>query len=179
MRTTHFLAFAGLAGFATLGLAADAFTLKPGLYHMNTSMTMGGAPMYVEGMNDAQRAQYAKSWAQNINKPEVSEDDDCISQKDIEEARLFKGMGEDDPQACKKSGMKQTASTLAGTIECTRGKVVTRSEMNIVAVSPTSFKGTIKITMTSPNGKTTMDATMSGTYKGASCPAGSRDGDDD
>jgi hypothetical protein len=150
MRPTHALPFIGLAAVASLALAADAFNIKPGLYHMSTTLAMGGS------------------------KPVISEDDDCVTEKDIQEARLFKGI-ESEGQSCKQGNLKLTASTLAGTIECTGGGMSSHTEINFVASSPMAFKGTIKATVTTPNGKTTMDATISATWKSASCPKGRHD----
>ena len=59
---------------------------------------------------------------------------------------------------------------MVGSLECKDAKTTTKTELNYAADSPTSFKGTLKSTITSPNGVTTMNFAMSGKWLAASCP---------
>ena len=174
MRPVRLALLAALCSATAIASAAETFNIRPGLWTTHSSITFVGAPLYIAEMNDAQRANYAKSWAQTVNKPSSDDDEDCITAKDIQEAALLKDL-KDEAKSCKESNVKVTASSMVATVECNDGKSSTRTEMNYTASSPTSFKGTIKTSITSPNGVTTMNATMSGTFKSASCPADEED----
>ena len=159
----------GLSACAALVSAAESLNIRPGLWKTTSTMTLGGAPVYIDGMNDAQRAQYAKSWAQTANKPTSDDSEECITAKDIQEANLFKDLKEEG-KACKESNVRMTGTVMTATLDCKDAKTSTHTEVDYTAASPTSFKGSIKSTITSPNGTTTMNVTMSGTFKSASCP---------
>jgi hypothetical protein len=181
MRAVRILLPIAVSSVALLASAAETFNIRPGLWTTHSSITFGGAPLYVAEMNAAQRAEYAKSWAQTVNKPSTDDDEDCITAKDIQEAALLKDL-KDDSKSCKESDVKVTATSMTAAVTCQDGNVTSRTQMNFAASSPTSFKGTIKTTMSSPNGVTTMNATMSGTFKSASCPKEDSDegeGDDE
>lgn len=167
-----------LCASAALVSAAETFNIRPGLWKTHTSLTFAGAPLYVMEMNDAQRASYAKSWAQTVNKPTSDDDEDCITVKDIQEASLLKDL-KDENKACKESNVRMTANAMTATIDCKEGKTSTHTEVDYAASSPTAFRGTIKSSITSPNGVTTMTATMTGTFKAASCPKEDEDDGDD
>lgn len=166
----------GLCSAAALVAAAETFNVKPGLWKTHTTLTFGGAPLYVAQMSDAQRASYARQWATMVNKPSSDDDEDCITQQDIKAATLLKDLKEEG-KSCKESNVRMTANAMTATIDCQDGKTSTHTEVDYVASSPTAFKGTIKSSITSPNGVTTMTAAMSGTFESASCPKG--DGDDE
>ena len=150
--------------------AAEPLNIRPGNWMVTTTMTMGGAPLYVEGMPEAGRADYAKSWALQVNKPTSETDEECITEKEIRELDLFNDM-KDDAKSCKQTVTRQTATQVAGTMECKDAKTTTRTDLDYAATSPTTFKGTFKSTMTSPNGTTTMALAMAGKWVAASCPA--------
>lgn len=177
MRPTRAALVIGLCTAAALVSAAETFAIKPGLWKTQSTITFGGAPLYVAEMNDAQRANYAKSWAQTVNKPSNDDDEDCITEKDISQSALLKDLKKDG-SSCKESNVKVTATSMSATIDCKDAKTSSHTEMNYTASSPTAFKGTIKTSITSPNGVTTMTAAMSGTFKAASCPAEDDGGDD-
>ncbi len=159
----------GLCSAAAIVSAAEALNIKPGLWKTQSTITFGGAPLYVAEMSASQRAEYAKQWATMVNKPSSDDDEDCITEKDIKEATLLKDL-KDESKSCKESNVKMTASTMTATIDCKDGKTSSHIEVDYVASSPTAFKGTFKSSMTSPNGVTTMTSVMSGTFKSASCP---------
>jgi hypothetical protein len=163
---------------ATVAFAAEPMNIRQGRWSVTSTMVLGGAPLYVDGMPEAGRAEYAKSWAKQVGKPTTDTDDDeCITAKDIREMDFFKDMKEGNAKSCKQTITKQSATAMAGTLECKDAKTTTRTELDYVASSPTSFKGSFKSTMTSPNGTTTMTITMAGKWLAASCPA--EDDEDD
>lgn len=155
---------------ATCVLAADAFNIRPGLWNMTTTMTMAGAPLYIDGMPESARSEYAKQWAGTANKPITDTDDNCITAEDLRKANLFEDMTKGREQSCKPTITKQTATAMAGVLECKDAKTTTRTEMEYTAASPTTFKGKMKSTITSPNGTTTMSVDMTGKWVAASCP---------
>lgn len=161
---------------AAAAFAAEQLDLRPGYWTITTTMTTGGAPLYVEEMTAANRADYAKTWAKDVGKPHVETDDDCITAKDISDAKFFDGFDQEG-KACKKTLTKQSARALAGTVECSDAKTKTRTELDFAADSPTTFRGSIKSTLTSPNGTTTMSISLAGKLKAASCPADEDDSD--
>jgi hypothetical protein len=178
MRPARAALLIGLMACAALVSAAETFNIRPGLWKTHTTLTFGGAPLYIAEMNDAQRANYAKSWAQQVNKPSSDDDEDCITAKDIQEATLLKDLKLED-QSCKESNVRMTGTVMTATIDCKSGKTSTHIEVDYVASSPTALKGTIKSSITSPNGVTTMTASMSGTFKAASCPKEDEDEGDE
>lgn len=178
MRTVRAFFVVGLLSTAALVSAAETFNIRPGLWNTHSSVTFGGAPLFIAEMNDAQRANYAKSWAQTVNKPSNDDDEQCIEAKDINAAEFLKDLKKD-ANSCKESNVKVTATSMTATVDCKDAKTSSHTEMNYQASSPTSFKGTIKTSITSPNGVTTMSATMTGTFKSASCPKEDDGGDDE
>jgi hypothetical protein len=163
---------------AAAAFAAEQLNVQPGYWTITTTMTTGGAPLYIQEMTAANRAEYAKSWAKDVGKPHVDTDDDCITSKDIREAKFFEDLDQQG-KSCKKTLTKQTATALAGIVECSDAKTKTRTEVDFTADSPTTFKGSFKSTLTSPNGTTTMSMTMAGKLKAASCPADEDDSEED
>jgi hypothetical protein len=163
---------------AAVAFAAQPMNIRPGNWTVTTTMTMGGAPLYVEGMPAAGRAEYAKTWATQVGKPISQTDEECITEKEVREMDVFKDM-QRDAKSCKTTITRQTATAVAGTMECTDAKTSTRTVVDYTATSPTTFRGSFKSTTTSPNGTTTMDLAMSGKWLAASCPAGDDDEDSD
>lgn len=173
------LPVAALAAASTV-LAADAFNIRPGLWNTTTTTQYSGAPLYVEGMPESSRGDYAKQWASMVNKPMVHRDPtDCISEKDIRDSGRMIEEFKKDRGSCTHSISRQTSSQMVAVVECKDGKVTTRTEIDYVASSPTAFRGTMKTTINSPNGTTRMDMTLEGKWVAASCPAGSDDDDDE
>ncbi|MET0292336.1 MAG: DUF3617 family protein [Steroidobacteraceae bacterium] len=150
--------------------AAEPLNIRPGVWKITTTLTLGGAPLYIEGMPEASKAEYAKRWAQDAGKTQTDTDDDCITEKDIRTSDIFKDM-RDDANACTQKISRQTASAVSGTLECKNPKTVTKTELDYSAQTPTTMTGTIRTTITSPNGTTTMNATMSGRWMAPNCPA--------
>jgi hypothetical protein len=163
------VAAAAAAAAFSGAFAAEQINIKPGLWDVTQTMTMSGAPLYVEGMNAASRADYAKSWEKTVNKPETDHDQQCITAKDIKEARLFQNRGSKGQQ-CKETVKKQTSTAWSGTSECKDEKTTNLVEIDYAAPSPDRFTGTVKSTSTSPNGKTVIEIKMSGKWSAASCP---------
>jgi hypothetical protein len=154
----------------TTAVAAEPLDIRPGLWSTSSTTVMSGAPLYIEGMPAAGRADYAKQWAQTINKPiKDSDDEDCITAKDIREASMLDGLKKG--ENCKVSMSKQSSTAMAGVIECQESKTSTRTTIDYRAASPTSFSADLVSTVTSPNGVTTMKINMAGKWLAASCPA--------
>ncbi len=164
----------------TLGtaMAAEPINIKPGLWDVTQTMTMSGAPLYVEGMNAAQRAEYAKSWAKTASKPETELDKQCITAKDIKDARLFEDKSSEGKQ-CKQIVKSQTSTAWPPPRPSARTKTTNLLELDYAAPVPDRFTGSVKSTSTSPNGKTIIDIKMSGKWIGASCPEEEADSSDD
>jgi hypothetical protein len=167
---TSMIAAAGIAMLLSDARAAEPINIKPGLWEVTHTMTMSGAPLYVEGMSAAARADYARSWEKTAGKPETDHDKQCITARDIKEARLFQNRVSDGQQ-CKQSVKKQTSTAWNASSECKDAKTTNLLELDYTAPSPDHFTGTMKSTVTSPNGKTVIDLRMSGKWVGASCPA--------
>jgi hypothetical protein len=182
LRTTRVLttliAAAGAATGVSSALAAEPINIKPGLWDTTQTMTMSGAPLWVEGMNAAQRAEYAKSWAKTANKPTTEHDQECITTKDIKEAHLFQDQSTEGKQ-CKQTVKAQTSTAWRASSECKDEKTTNVLEVDYTAPAPDRFTGTLKSTLTSPNGKTIIDIKMSGKWIGASCPAEETDSGDE
>lgn len=176
MKSIRILALCAIA--ATVAVAAEPLNIRPGHWSVTTSMTAGGAPLYIESMPAASRADYAQQWAKDVGKTTTDTDDECLTEKKIRDTDFFRDM-RDEAKSCKQSISKQTSSAIAGTLECKDAKTSTKTELNYTADSPTSFKGSLKSTMTSPNGVTTMTFVMSGKWVAASCPAGEEDEEED
>jgi hypothetical protein len=157
--------------------AAEPINIKPGLWEVTQTMTMSGAPLYVEGMSAASRAEYARSWEKTAGKPETDHDKQCITASDIKEAHLFQNRSSEGQQ-CKQSVKKQTATAWSASSECKDAKTTNLLELDYSAPSPDHFTGTMKSTVTSPNGKTVIDLRMSGKWIGASCPADDAESED-
>jgi hypothetical protein len=173
------VAVVGAAALLSDAHAAEPLNIKPGLWEFTQTMTMSGAPLYVEGMTPASRAEYAKSWEKTAGKPETSHDKDCIRAKDIKEAHLFFQDRHNEGQQCKPPVTKQTATAWTVSSECKDAKTTTLIELNYTAPSPDRLAGAMKSTLTSPNGKTVIDIRMSARWVGASCPAEDNESDDD
>lgn len=157
------------ASTAAIALAADAFNVKPGLWEVTTTMTTGGAPLYIEGMPESGRASYAQSWTKDVGKPQTSKSRQCITREDLQQSKLFEGLATQG-KSCKQAISKQTASAVVASSDCKDAKTATKTVIEYTAVNPQSFNGSMKSTMTSPNGTTTMTFTMNGKWVGASCP---------
>jgi hypothetical protein len=176
LHTTRILAFAAAAAFSSTTFAAEPINIKPGLWDVTQTITMSGAPLYVEGMNAASRAEYAKSWEKTANKPTTDQDQQCITARDIKEAHLFQDRSSAGKQ-CRQTVKKQTSTAWSASSECKDEKTTNVLELDYTAPSPDRFTGAVKSTLTSPNGKTVVDMKMSGKWVGASCP--NEDGDDE
>jgi hypothetical protein len=166
---TNLSAAAGAAVTLGTAVAAEPINIKPGLWDVTQTMTMSGAPLYVEGMNAAQRAEYAKSWAKTANKPETETDKQCITAKEIRDARLFEDKSSEGKQ-CTRTVKSQTSTAWRASSECKDEKTTNLLELDYAAPAPDRFTGAVKSTMTSPNGKTVIDIRLSGKWVGASCP---------
>lgn len=149
--------------------AAESINIKPGLWEITKTMTMSGAPLYIEGMPAAGRAEYAKSWEKTANKPSTDTDKQCITAKDIKESKLFEDKSSEGKQ-CKNTVKKQTSTALNASSECKDAKTTNVIDFDYAAPSPERFTGSVKSTSTSPNGKTVIDLKMSGKWLAASCP---------
>jgi hypothetical protein len=159
---------------AGTAVAAEPMNIRPGLWSTRSTTVMSGAPIYVEGMPAANRAEYEKQWAATVNRPLTNEDDeDCITEKDIRQAAMLDSLRKG--ENCKLTVSKQTSTALAGVAECSEGKTSTRTQFDYRANSPTAFSAEIKTAVTSPNGVTNMNITMGGKWLAASCPAGDDD----
>jgi uncharacterized protein DUF3617 len=167
--TTRILTLAVTAAISSTTFAAEPINIKPGLWDVTQTMTMSGAPLYVPSMNAASRAEYAKSWEKTANKPTTDQDQQCITAKDIKEARVFQDRGTEGKQ-CKQTVKKQTSTAWSASSDCKDDKTTNLLELDYTAPSPERFTGTMKSTLTSPNGKTIIDMKMSGKWIGASCP---------
>lgn len=182
MHTTRILtlvvAAAGAATAFSNAFAAEPMNIKPGLWDVTQTMTMSGAPLFVEGMNAASRAEYAKSWEKTANKPTTDQDQQCITAKDIKDARLFQNRSTKGQQ-CKDTVKKQTSTAWSATSDCKDAKTSNLLEIDYTAPSPDRFSGTVKSSMTSPNGKTVIEIKMSGKWVGASCPKEDTDSEGD
>jgi hypothetical protein len=150
-------------------LAAESLNIRPGLWEVTQTMTMSGAPLYVEGMPAAGRAEYAKSWAKDVGKPQTDTDKQCITEKDIKNAKVFENPSQEGKQ-CKVTTSKQTSTAWVASSECKDAKTTNLIQLDYAAPAPERFTGSMKSTMTSPNGKTVIDMKMSGKWVGASCP---------
>ncbi len=172
-------ALACAAVTAVIAYAADAFNVKPGLWEVTTTMTTGGAPLYVDGMPESGRASYAQAWAKDVGKPKTSQDRQCITAKELQQSKLFEGLATQG-KSCKQTIAKQTVTAVVATSDCKDAKTTTRTAIEYVAVNPQSFNGSMKSTLTSPNGVTTMSIAINGKWVGASCPdEDEHDHDDD
>jgi hypothetical protein len=149
--------------------SAAEFNVKPGLWEFNQTMTMSGAPIYIEAMTPAQRAEYAKDWAKTAGKPSTDVDQECITAKDIKDAKLFKDQGQEGKQ-CSNKVTKETSTAWSGTSDCKDAKTSTRMQMDYTAPSPERITGLIKSSTASPNGTTVFEIKFSGKWIGASCP---------
>lgn len=165
----HHLLIPCAAALAIAASAAEPFNIRPGLWKMSTTLTTGGAPLYIQGMPEAGRAEYARSWARDVGKPATDQEDECVTEKDIRRD-LLKDL-RDQTKSCKEVIARQTASALVATVECKDANSTTRTEIDYSAESPTSLKGTLKSTIQSPNGTTTMHIALAGKWVAASCPA--------
>jgi hypothetical protein len=149
--------------------AAEPLNIRPGLWDVTQTMTTSGAPLYIEGMNAAARASYAKSWEKDVGKPQTDTDKQCITAKDIKDASVFQNRSQEGQQ-CKQTVSKQTATAWVASSECKDAKTTNVIQLDYAAPSPDRFTGSMKSTMTTPNGKTVIDMKMSGKWVGASCP---------
>jgi hypothetical protein len=156
---------------ATVAVAAEPLNIRPGQWKISTALTPAGAPLYIEGLPATAGSDYAKQWAKDAGKTQTNVDEDCITEKDIHDIDFFKDM-KDGSQSCRESLVKQTSTAIVATLDCKDAKTTTRTELNYQADSPTSFRGTLKSTVTSPNGVTTMTATIDAKWVAASCPKG-------
>jgi hypothetical protein len=157
--------FALLSGSA---FAAEPLNVRPGQWEFTQTMTASGAPIYIEEFTAAQRAEYAKSWAKDAGKPSTSTDDQCISEKDIKEATLFKDKTQEGKE-CKEISGKSTRTAWNAVIECKDAKTTTRTSVDYTAPSPDRLTGVLKSSTTSPNGTTVFDFKFSGRWVGAKC----------
>jgi hypothetical protein len=162
---------AACAAFALpcLSFAAEPLNIRPGLWDTTQTMTMSGAPLYIEGMNAAARENYAKSWAKDVGKAHTDTDKECITAKEIKDATLFQDQSQKGKQ-CKQTVSKQTPTAWVASSECKDEKTTNVIQLDYAAPSPDRFTGSMKSTMTTPNGKTVIDMKMSGKWVGASCP---------
>jgi hypothetical protein len=165
----RFVAAAALA-LPCASFAVEPLNIKPGLWEVTQTMTMSGAPMYVEGMPEAGRANYAKQWAQQAGKPKTDVDQECITAKEIKEAKVFEH-GSDESKQCKQTVSKQSSTAWVASSECKDAKTTNVVQLDYAAPSPERFSGTVKSTTDSPNGKTIIELKLDGKWKAASCPA--------
>jgi hypothetical protein len=149
--------------------AADQLNVRPGLWEFDQTMTMSGAPIYIEAMTPAQRAEYAKSWAKDAGKPHSDVDQQCITAKDIKDAKLFKDQNQVGKQ-CTNKVAKESKTVWSGTSDCKDAKTNTRTTLDFNAPSPDRLSGLIKSSTVSPNGTTVFEIKFSGKWIAASCP---------
>jgi hypothetical protein len=162
------------AALPCVSSAADTLDVKVGEWQFTQTMTMSGAPIYIEAMTPAQRAAYAKAWQQDVGKPNTSSDNECISAKDVKEATLFGNQAEEGKQ-CTKKVSKATKTAWSATVDCKDAKTSTHTQADYTAPSPDRLTGLLKSSTTSPNGTTVMEFKFSGKWVGAVCT----DGDDE
>ncbi len=98
-------------------------------------MTASGAPIYIEQFTPVQRAEYAKSWAKDAGKPSTSNDQQCITEKDIKEATLFKDKTQEG-KSCTETASKQTKTQWTAVVECKDTKTTTRTSVDYSAPHP-------------------------------------------
>ncbi len=130
-------------------------------------MTASGAPIYIEQFTPAQRAEYAKSWAKDAGKPNTSNDKQCISEKEIREATLFKDKAQEG-KACTEATSKSSRTQWTAVVECKDAKTTTRTECGLLGALPDRLVGVLKSSTTSPNGVTVFDFRFAGKWVGES-----------
>jgi uncharacterized protein DUF3617 len=155
---------------AAPAIAAETLDVKPGYWDFSQTMTASGAPIYVEAMTPAQRAEYAKSWAQDAGKPNTSNEKQCITAKDVKEATLFKDQSQEGKQ-CKQTVGKATKTAWSASVDCKDGKSTTHTQADYTAPSSDKLSGAVKSSTTSPNGVTVIEFKFSGKWIAAACPA--------
>jgi hypothetical protein len=178
LRSILFAAACTAVALPCVSSAAEPLNVKPGLWEFNQTMTMSGAPIYIEGMSAAQRAEYAKSWAKDAGKPIADKDQQCITEQEIKEAKLFENKSQEGKQ-CTNKVIKETKTAWSGASDCKEGKTRTTMQMEYTAPSPERLTGTLKSSTVSPNGTTVFDFKFNGKWVGASCPDEDEDSSSD
>jgi hypothetical protein len=148
--------------------AADTLDVKPGEWEFSQTMMSSGAPIYIEAMTPAQRAAYAKSWAQGAGKPNSSVEKQCITAEDVKDSMLFKDQSQEGKQ-CKQNVARSTKTAWSATVDCKDGKSSTHTQADYSAPSPQKLSGVVKSSTTSPNGVTVIDFKFTGKWIGAVC----------
>lgn len=155
--------------------AAEPLDIRPGLWDMTKTLTVSGAPPYVEGLSV--NSEYAAMWKKSVGKPETERDYDCLTKEDIDGSQLFEDMQKQGMQ-CERTTKTQSARTWVVTVECQGNKQTTRMQLDVTSASSDRMKGSIKSTTTSPNGVTVMDIKVEGRWVAESCEAPEEDAEE-
>jgi hypothetical protein len=169
LRAILSLAACAVVAIPVVSAAAESLNVRPGLWDFTQTMTTSGAPIYIEMMTPAQRAEYAKSWAKDVGKAHTDTDQQCITAQDIKEAKLFQAETQAGKQ-CTQKVVKESKTAWSGTSDCKDAKTATHTQIDYTAPTPDRFTGTVKASTTSPNGTTVFEFKFSGKWVGASCP---------
>lgn len=149
-----------------VGSASESLDIRPGVWDMTKTMTVSGAPPYVEGLS--MNSEYAAMWQQSVGKPTTERDYDCLTKEDIDGSQLFADMQKQDME-CTRKVTKQSARAWVVTVECKGAKQTSVMQLDVASSSPERMKGSIKSTTTSPNGVTVMDIQVDGQWVAESC----------
>jgi hypothetical protein len=175
--------FAFIGGLATTCLAATAavqaadytkLNIKPGLWEVSSNPTVTGQMPIPEEelakLTPEQRARMEaamKNYATPAAKPRVYKE--CMTAEKI--AKGFPINAPDAAPSCKRKIVSSTASELTLHDECDKGSQKTVSDMHFNVKSGTHVDGTLKVIISSSDGKKTMtvNSNLQGKWLGADC----------
>jgi hypothetical protein len=156
----------GLA-ISLTALAADRLNVRTGLWEITTSTEISGMPQLpaevLANMTPEQRAQLAAVLGGNGKGPRVDKNQECVTEKDLEEP--FKAQ---DRKECQSTVVKSSATQQDISLVCT-GEHPAKGKLHVETPTPESMRGTIEIVAGDGDQPMTIKSKLTGKWLGKEC----------
>lgn len=157
---------AGIFAFPLCALA-DSFNARPGLWEMTSTTLITGMPIPAESLAKLpadQRAKIEETLKARDGKPDMRTNNNCVTQKDLDQDLLFKTSANDQ---CVKKIISRSPTKVAFQQTCPAPTAST-SMVTIEAKTPDSLAASIDISQAHATGKIHID--VKGRWLSATCP---------
>ena len=144
-----------------------ALNVNMGLWELTSAINIGGdrPAMDTSKMTPEQKARMEAAM-QGMMGQHTSTTKSCITKDKFNKTTFFEN--EDPNTTCTQTLSTNTRSTLDVTVVCTGARPQT-NQLHFDALSPTSFKGTIKSSSVARGQTMTMNGILTGKWLGADC----------
>ncbi len=147
-----------------------ALAVKMGQWQITTTTKMSGQP---PSFDTSKLPPEQKARVETMMKALMAEHTrtghTCVSKDTLQQANfLLDDQDKEDGSACKRTLQTNTKKELDSKVECT-GESARSAELHIEASSPTSIKGSMRMSQSRAGHTMTMNATFTGKWVAAQC----------